>query len=281
MGFSIGTVFLDWIGNETIHLDGGAMFGVVPKVLWSKEYPCDELNRCPLANNPILICVEDKKILLESGLGNKLSSKNQDNFGVRIDQSVVQGLIERQITTEEIDMVILSHLDWDHASGLTYLNEKGELKIRFPNAVHICSQVELDGLSHLTNRLKKGYWEDNFRPLLEEGQLIGISDGYKIDEFFQLRLTGGHRAGHMLVRIEQNGSVAYYFGDLLPTVAHYKPLWVSAYDDYPLTSIERKEYWFDIARKEKAWVLLYHDIKYQAVLFDSEGKIADCITRKH
>lgn len=154
-------VNLEWLNGGVTHLDGGAMFGVVPKPLWSRKYSVNEKNQIELRTDPILIQAGGKNFLVESGMGNgKLNEKQKRNFGVLEESSLDSGLNQLGLTTEDIDYVLMTHMHFDHACGLTK-DSGGELVSVFPNAKIITSKIEWDEMRNPNIRSKSTYWKEN------------------------------------------------------------------------------------------------------------------------
>jgi len=236
---TIGDITLKWLNGGITHLDGGAMFGVVPKPLWSSKYPVNENNQIPLLTDPIFLQVNGKNILIESGIGNgKLSEKQKRNFGVTEESKIEESLQELGIAPEDIDIICMTHLHFDHACGLTKPVNDGYISV-FPNAVIYTSKTEWDEMRTPNIRSKSTYWKENWETI--ESQVITFEKEVFIEGALRMIHTGGHSDGHSIILIESNGEKAIHMADIMPTHAHQNPLWVLAYDDYPMTSIFAKE----------------------------------------
>lgn len=267
----IGAITLTWLDGGITHLDGGAMFGVVPKPLWAKKYPANEKNQIPLRTDPILIEAGNKRFLIETGIGNgKLTEKQRQNFGVTEESKLEESLKENHLKVSDIDAVLMTHMHFDHASGLTVL--KGDTYTPFfPNASIYCSEKEWEEMRHPTIRSKSTYWERNWRGI--EDRVVTFQREIVLYPGIRMVHTGGHSDGHSIVIIESEGEMAIHLADLMPTHAHWNPLWVMAYDDYPMDSIREKEKWRSFASKHHAWLTFYHDAVYRAVQWDDSGNI--------
>ncbi|ETI70442.1 YtnP family quorum-quenching lactonase [Neobacillus vireti] len=274
----IGNVSLTWLSGGVTNLDGGAMFGVVPKGLWSKKYPCNEKNQIELPTDPILIQMDGKNILVESGLGKgKLTEKQLRNFGVARESELEDSLETLGLSVEEIDYVLMTHLHFDHAGGLTKL-EEGQYVSTFPNAKIIASQVEWDEMRNPNIRSKNTYWKENWEAI--ESQVIPFKEKWNLGAITMIH-TGGHSDGHSILVIEDGGEMSIHMADLMATHAHQNVLWVMAYDDYPMDSIAAKEKWLPYGLGKNAWFTFYHDAFYRAVKWDSDGKqITESIKRE-
>ncbi len=266
----LGAFQLTWLSGGMTQLDGGAMFGVVPKPLWSKRYPNNELNQIPLRTDPILLEAHGKNILIDSGVGkDRLTDKQKRNFGLAEESRLEESLAALGLTAEDIDIVLMTHMHYDHANGLVSRTGDG-LVSTFPNAVIFVQSLEWEEMRHPNIRSRNTYWEDNWRPIASQVQTYG--DNWEVLPGIELIHTGGHSNGHAIVKLESEGETALHLADLLPTHAHQNPLWVMAYDDYPMTSIFAKEKWIAEGEKAGAWFTFYHDAVYRAVKWNEQGE---------
>ncbi|PGV46636.1 MBL fold metallo-hydrolase [Bacillus sp. AFS037270] len=265
----IGNVSLTWLSGGVTYLDGGAMFGVVPKGLWSKKYPANDKNQIELPTDPILIQMNGKHILVESGLGKgKLTGKQLRNYGVTKESEVEESLQRLGVAPESIDFVLMTHMHFDHACGLTKL-VNGQYISTFPNAQIITSQVEWDELRNPNIRSKNTYWRENWEAV--ESQVVPFEEKWEFGAITMIH-TGGHSDGHSILLIEDGGETCIHMADLMATHAHQNVLWVMAYDDYPMTSIAGKQKWLTLGLEKNAWFTFYHDTFYRAVKWDKDGK---------
>ena len=275
----IGGVSLTWLSGGVTNLDGGAMFGVVPKPLWEKKYPCNEKNQIELPTDPILIQTAGKNFLLESGIGKgKLTEKQKRNYGVTKEAEIVESLAQLGLTVEDIDYVLMTHLHFDHACGLTQLEDDGSYSSVFPNAKIITSKIEWDEMREPNIRSQNTYWKENWEAIA--GQVTTFEREWI---FGPLKLvhTGGHSNGHSILAIEDGDETVLHMADIMPTHAHQNVLWVLAYDDYPMDSIAAKQKWLSFGLKKNAWFIFYHDAYYRAMKWSEDGKmIEDSIKRE-
>jgi glyoxylase-like metal-dependent hydrolase (beta-lactamase superfamily II) len=268
-----GPFQLTWLWGGLTQLDGGAMFGVVPKPLWSKRYPPNEKNQIPLRADPILVEAHGKRLLIESGMGNgRLSEKQKRNFGLEEESQVVESLAAKGLTPADIDIVMMTHMHYDHANGLVSWQD-GKLVSTFPNAVIYVQELEWAEMREPNIRSRNTYWEENWRPI--EQQVQTYPDKCDVLPGISLHHTGGHSEGHAIVRMEGDGQLILHLADIMPTHAHQNPLWVMAYDDYPMTSIYAKEAWIKEGIQQGAWFTFYHDAIYRAVKWSEQGEIID------
>lgn len=269
----LGHFSLHWLLGGITQLDGGAMFGVVPKPLWSKRYPHNEQNQIPLRADPILVEAGGKRLLLESGLGvNRLTDKQKRNFGLLQESQIDESLAEVGLTARDIDIVMMTHMHYDHANGL--VSKLGDTYLStFPNAIIYVQETEWNEMRNPNIRSRNTYWEENWRPI--ESQVETFGKELEVVPGIVMHHTGGHSDGHAIVRMESNGEVLLHMADLMPTHAHQNSLWVMAYDDYPMASIFAKEKWVPEAIQQGAWFTFYHDDVYRAVKWNGANEMIE------
>ncbi|QKS72099.1 MBL fold metallo-hydrolase [Paenalkalicoccus suaedae] len=261
---------LTWLNGGVTHMDGGAMFGVVPRPLWSKKYPANDANQIELRTDPILIQVDGKNILLEAGIGNgRLNEKQLRNYGVTEEASLEVGLKELGLTLADIDDVLMTHMHFDHASGLT-TEVDGERKPAFPNATIWVQEIEWEEMRNPNIRSKNTYFKENWDAIAH--QVKTFNSEHEIVPGVKQLHTGGHSAGHSIIHITRGERDIWHFADIMPTHAHQNVLWVLAYDDYPMDSIEKKQQFVAPAIQNEDWIMFYHDYKYRALRFSQDGK---------
>ena len=273
----IGQTIITWLNGGVTHMDGGAMFGVVPKPLWSRKYAVNEKNQIELRTDPLLIQKNGLNILLETGIGSgKLTEKQMRNYGVEEESSVEESLKKLGLTAEDIHYVLMTHMHFDHACGLTKW-ENGSLTSVFPKAKIMTSSIEWEEMQHPNIRSANTYWKQNWEAVKDQvttfDSTISILDG------LEMHHTGGHSDGHSIVILQDGGETLVHMADLMPTHAHENPLWVLAYDDYPMTSIENKQKWIDFGKQHQAWFTFYHDAVYRGIKWDGKGEIVDKLDR--
>ena len=260
---------LTWLKGGFTLLDGGAMFGVVPKALWSKRYPADELNRIELSTDPILIQFEGKNLLIDSGVGNRMNEKQLRNNGVIQQSHLEDSLATLGLLTEDIDFVLMTHMHADHASGLTKV-ENEEFVSTFPNAKIFVSAIEWAEMRNPNIRSRNTYWKENWETIQQ--QVETFEEELEVIPGIRMVHTGGHSNGHSVIKLQQNGETIVHMADIMPTHAHQNPLWVLAYDDYPMDSIYAKEKLVSEALKEGQAFIFYHDAYYRLIKWDETGK---------
>ena len=276
--FQFHDMSFTWLKGGMTYMDGGAMFGVVPKPLWEKKYPANEKNQIELPTDPLFIQYKGKNILMESGVGfGKMTEKQLRNFGITYQSQVEDDLTSLGVLTEEIDIVIMTHMHFDHACGLTKW-EGEELVSTFPNATIYVSEVEWNEMRNPNFRSSNTYWKENWEPI--QSQVVTFTDTIEVVEGIDMIHTGGHSDGHSIVLFKQNGDTIIHLADIMPTHAHQNPLWVLAYDDYPMTSVFAKEKWLNEGLQNNYWFSFYHDAFYRLVKWSQDGKeIVDAVKR--
>ncbi|MET3697221.1 glyoxylase-like metal-dependent hydrolase (beta-lactamase superfamily II) [Bacillus oleivorans] len=272
-----GSYSLTWLNGGVTNMDGGAMFGVVPKPLWSKKYKVNEKNQIELRTDPILVQDGKQNILIEAGIGNgRFSEKQLRNYGITEESSIDQSLAQLGLTKKDIDKVVMTHMHFDHATGLTDI-EDGKYISAFPNAVIYTSKVEWDEMRNPNIRSRNTYWKENWEAI---GQQVETFEGeLEVAPGFKMIHTGGHSDGHSILLLEQGDEFMIHMADLMPTHAHENVLWVLAYDDYPMTSIAKKQKYITYGKEKQAWFIFYHDSDYRAVRFNPSGEIIESIKR--
>ncbi|WP_108671331.1 YtnP family quorum-quenching lactonase [Peribacillus acanthi] len=265
-----GNFRLTWLTGGTTFLDGGAMFGVVPKPLWSKKYPHNEKNQIELPTDPILVQTEDKNILIEAGIGKgRFSEKQLRNYGVELESRIEEDLLELGLYAKDIDMVLMTHMHFDHVTGLTKLHD-GKLESVFPNAKIITSDIEWNEMKKPNIRSRNTYWQENWEAI--ESQVTTYHEQLEVVPGVKMIHTGGHSDGHSIIVMESGDEILIHMADLMPTHAHSNVLWVLAFDDYPMNSIFQKQKWMEYGLQKNAWYTFYHDAFYRAVKFSEDGK---------
>lgn len=257
-------------------MDAGTMFGAVPKVLWSKKCPADADNYMPQATFPMLVRTADKNILIDTGIGNKLSGKQHTIFHMEKPWNLIDELRNFGLGRDDIDIVILTHGDFDHAGGAVMFTASGHLEPTFPKARHIIQQIEWDDISNPNDRAAHTYFPINFEQLVQHDLLEFANGDTTLLPGISLRLTGGHTRGHQIIILQGEKEKAVHLADLLPMHYHLNPLWIMAYDNYPLDVINRKkEYYTEFG--ESCWFTFYHDPELRACKIDSNLQIIGTI----
>lgn len=266
----IGEIKLTWLNGGVTNLDGGAMFGVVPKPLWIRKYPANDHNQIELRTDPILVQANGLNMLIDSGIGkDKYTDKQKRNYGITEESELVEDLASLGIQPNEIDYILLTHMHFDHISGLTKVENEQYYSI-FEKAKIIATQVEWDEMRDPNIRSKSTYWRENWVAI--ESQVEPFENEIVITEGVKMIHTGGHSNGHAIIVIENGGEKLIHMGDIMGTHAHSNVLWVMAYDDYPMDSIAAKQKWTKYGLEHNVWFSFYHDAFYRAVKWDETGK---------
>lgn len=273
----LGDFTVDWVSAGRFMLDGGAMFGPVPKPLWEKKVAPDARNRIPLGTNCILVSGPSGRVLLDTGLGNKLSAKQQDIYASEPPETLLASLAARGLTPEDIDHVVLSHCDFDHLGGATWRDANGVIRPTFPRATVHIHHLEWDDLTHPNERAKGTYLKENWEALAEAGVVHRVQQDGEIVPGISMFHTGGHTRGHVVIQVGHGAESAVYLGDLMPSRHHLNPLWVMAYDNFPLTSIEQRSRWLKELAARGAYLLFYHDVEWGAARLGPDGQPTDIV----
>lgn len=267
------------LGNLEFHvivtghfrLDGGAMFGVIPKTMWEKAAPPDSSNRILLAMNSLLVHAGGKRILVETGAGDKLTPKLRSIYDLD-GPRLIEGLREYGVHPEEIDIVIDTHLHFDHCGGNTRI-EKDKVVPAFPNARYVVHRGEFEHAKNPTERDRASYMPDNYMPIEAAGKLSLIEDDRVIAPGVELIRVPGHTANMLCVKLQGGGKTAFLFDDLVPMTPHLGLPWIMGYDLYPMTTLENKKKWIPQVVRE-GWIALFcHDPKIPAAyLRERDGR---------
>lgn len=277
--FHVGNLRCIMLDGGLLRLDGGAMFGVVPKPLWSKRIAADERNRIPLAMRCLLIEHPDGLVLVDTGLGNKEDPKFMDIYGVenrgasgatRLEDS----LLDLGYRPEEVRWVINSHLHFDHAGGNTRLAGDGSAEIvpAFPNATYVAQRRELEFAHSGNERIRASYLAHNFDPVTAAGKWKLIEGDVEILPGIRSRMTPGHIPYHQSILVQDRGETAIFLADIIPTSAHLPLPWIMGYDLEPLVTLETKRALLRQAVAE-GWRLVFeHDPVVACGVAEPDGK---------
>ena len=262
------------VTDGRFRLDGGAMFGVVPKALWQQCCPADELNRIPLSLTCLLIRAHGKNVLVDTGLGDKEDTKFQSMFAVERMPTLQESLRQHGLSRDDIHMVINTHLHFDHAGGNTVTNGSRELLPAFPKATYYVQRGEYEDAMQANERTRASYRRDNFTPLAQVNQWAFLDGDRELMPGVTAVVTSGHTRWHQSVKIESEGRVAFFLGDLIPTVAHLPLPYIMGYDLDPVQTLDSKRWVLERAFEEQ-WLLVFeHDPQVQAghVSRNADGK---------
>lgn len=268
--FTVGKFRCHTLEGGLQRLDGGAMFGVVPKPLWERQIPADERNRIPLAMRCMLVEHDDGLVLVDTAVGTKEDQKFIDIYGIEATgksapSQLEDALLELGHRPEDIKWVINTHLHFDHAGGNTWRapveggEEEGALKLTFPNATYVVQRGELEFARTTNERTRASYFPANFEPIATAGKFRLLNGDQQILPGISARLTPGHVPWHQAVLVEDAGETAAFVADLIPTSAHMRLPWIMGYDLEPLRTLETKRALLREAVQEE-WVLVFeHD----------------------
>ena len=259
---TVGSIRLHALEAGVLQLDGGAMFGSVPKPLWERRIPADTRNRIPLAMRCLLIEAPQALVLVDTGLGNKENDKFRDIYGVsnRGSPTRLEDAIRHAgFRPSDVDIVLNTHLHFDHAGGNTFRDEAGEVRISFPNARHVVQRRELDFARSRNERIRASYLAHNFEPVVQAGLWDFVDGVAEVTQGVRVLPTPGHIPFHQSVTIESEGQVACFLADVCPTSAHLPLAWIMGYDLEPLVTLESKRGLWKSALEED-WLLVFeHD----------------------
>lgn len=263
-------VTFTWLDGVTLNTDGGTLFGPVPRTLWGRYYPYNEKNQMPSVADPILVQYQDKNYLIDTSLGvDKLDDKTKRNLGLVADGGIDESLAQLNLSREDIDVVMMTHMHNDHAGGLSYLKDD-QLISSYPNAVIYVNEKEWADVQNPNDRTKSTYLKENWQPIKDQvqtfDQRLEVAPGITMEH------TGGHSRGHSIIRFEQNGETMLHLSDIFLSFVHINPLWVAGVDDYPMDSIAAMKKYMKEALPQHYRFLFYHDPFYRVVEYTEDGK---------
>jgi methylmalonyl-CoA epimerase len=261
--FTLGDLELISLHDGFIRFDGGAIFGAVPKPLWAKHALPDTRNRVLLAMRPLVVRGV-RTMLIDAGLGDREDAAFCERYGVERGRNLDHTLAEAGLRPEDIDIVLATHLHFDHAGGFTVRDAGGTLRPRFPRARYVVRRGEWEDATSPQPWNRAAYAADGFRPLAEAGVLELVDEDQTIMPGVRVRRTGGHTRHHQLVWIEAGGPPAAYPADLMPTMAHAPDAWISGYDLYPTDTYAAKQAFAREAEERDALVFFVHDPRVAA-----------------
>jgi glyoxylase-like metal-dependent hydrolase (beta-lactamase superfamily II) len=256
----LGGVRVHVLRDGSFALDGGAMFGVVPRVLWERTDPPDEKNRVALGLNVALVETAGRRVLVDTGLGEKWTHKERAMFRIDRARTLLADLLALGLGPGDIDVVVNTHLHFDHAGGNTR-QEGGKTLPVFPRARYVVQKGEWDDATHPHERSRASYLEPNFVPLAAAGQLELVEGEVEVAPGVRVVPTGGHTAHHQVVVVEGGGGRLVVPTDLLPTTSHLPLPYVMGYDLYPVATLEAKRRLLGEAAERGDCLLFYHDLR--------------------
>jgi glyoxylase-like metal-dependent hydrolase (beta-lactamase superfamily II) len=241
-------------------LDGGAMFGVVPKVLWNKVYPSDANNLCNLSLRCLLIQTEEKLILIDAGIGNKQSEKFFSYYYLNGADSLDKSLHAAGFLPTDVTDVILTHLHFDHCGGAVIKDSRDNYLLKFPNALHWVSKAQWNWALNPNFREKASYFKENIEPIHKSGNLRIIEKEGNFTDEISIRLFHGHSEGLIIPLIKYRHNTIVYTSDLIPTVSHLPSSWICGFDTQPLLTMKEREDFIAEAEEKKYILFFEHDI---------------------
>jgi len=268
----IGDFELTSLSDGIHHLDGGAYFSVVPKTLWSKKLPPDENNRVPSGLNSVLIRTGDRNVLIETGIGNKLPEKMAQIYGQPA--KLLDSLHAVGLAPEDVDIVINSHLHFDHC-GWNTIRQNGSVRATFPNAKYYVQEGEWQH-AHEDQRDSVSFFTENYDPLVESGQMQLLRGSAEIVPGISVEVYPGHTRDMQAIYVRGGGKTACYISDLIPTSSHLDLYWLMSFDLYPVQSVESRKRFYSRALPENWLVMFTHDhqIPWAYLQKDERGKVA-------
>ena len=260
------------INTGNLKLDGGAMFGVVPKVIWNKLYPADENNLCNWAMRCLLIVDGDRKILIDNGMGDKQDEHFLKHYYLNGDDTLEKSLAQYGFTPDDITDNIITHLHFDHVGGAIKYDENKDLVPTFRNATYWVSKAQWEWANNPNRREKASFLEENILPIQTKGNLKLVEKEGEILPNIEVRLFNGHTDGQIIPYIKYKGETIVFMGDLLPSTAHIPMPYVMSYDTRPLLTLEDKKRFFAEAVKNNYILFFEHDLYHECCTLQETPK---------
>lgn len=270
-----GPFTLYTIETGRFRLDGGAMFGVVPKTLWSKYIPADELNRIPMAMRCLLVHSSrtGRLYLIDNGIGNKFDEKFQKIYSIDFEHSSLENSLSYHgFSTDDITDIVFTHLHFDHCGGTTAINSSGESEIIFKDANLWVTKSHWETATEPNAREKASFLKENIEPLKNTNRLHLVDGEYTYEDGFSTLIVNGHTIGQQLPKLEVNGKTLIFAADLLPTAVHVPLPWVMGYDMYPAQTLQEKEDFLKTCVDNNWLIYLEHDADHEVITIKKDGK---------
>lgn len=276
----VGKYKLKTILSGYISLDGGAMFGIIPKPLWEKTNPADEQNRVTLSTRNLLLISGDKKILIDTGMGNKWDERSKKIYNINASLSLESALEQKGIRPDQITDVLLTHLHFDHTGGSTKL-EDGKIIPAFPNAKYHIQKKNFEWAINPSERDKGSYIKENFEPLYKEGVLNFIDGETNFDENISFKIINGHTFAQQMILISDSVSNVLYCCDLMPFVSQIRIPYIMGYDLQPLVTVQEKKKYLKLAADQNWFLYFGHDPDFAlaTVKHSEKGIVQDKLFR--
>ncbi len=275
MSIQLGDYRLDVVSDGTFRLDGGAMFGVVPRVLWERVFTPDDRNRIQLGLNCLLVRTGSQNILVDTGIGSKWDARSREMFAIAHETTIPVSLAALGLGVHDIDLVVCTHLHFDHAGGNTRLDESGDAVPTFPRARYVVQRGELETARAPHERERASYLAENWEPIVRSGQLETVDGACEVAPGVSVIPVRGHNDFTQIVMVASGGERAVFLADIVPTTRHLKPAWVMGYDLYPVDLVDRKKELLARAIDEN-WICIFeHDNETPAarITQDAAGRI--------
>jgi glyoxylase-like metal-dependent hydrolase (beta-lactamase superfamily II) len=247
------------LSDGSLRLDGGAMFGVIPRPLWEKRAPADSQNRIMLAMRPLLVRGASYTLLIDAGIGEKMDARSQSIYAIDRTRNLDHTLADAGTSRGDIDIVLATHLHFDHAGGFTRKDETGAVVPAFARARYVVRAGEWQDATNPHERNRASYLAENFVPLRDAGVVDLVSDDVEIAPGVRVVRTGGHTMHHQIVLIESDGRAAVFAADLIPTTAHIDLPWIMGYDLYPMDTLAFKRSFVREAIDREYLIFFEHD----------------------
>lgn len=269
----IGNYDIFHVDAGRFRLDGGAMFGVIPKVLWERKNPSDDKNRIGMAANLLLLKSADKNILIDTGIGYKSDEKFKKIYAIDYSEYDLNRSLEKlNVTPKDISDIVLTHLHFDHVGGSTRYNEDGKAVPTFPNAKYYVQKKQLDWAKNPIEKDRASFLKDNFLPLEESGQLVVLEEDGELFPGIELIIVNGHTIAQQLVLINGGDKKLLFAADLIPRASHIPIPWVMGYDNEPLKTIQEKKEILARAIAENWLIFFEHDPEIRCATIKSAEK---------
>lgn len=272
MSLKFGDLELKIVSGGALRIDGGNMFGVVPKLLWQRKCEPDDRNRIAMDCNCLLISSPNGKTLIDTGYGSKGSDRQKRNHSLEDGNPIIDNLAAIGVAPGEITCVIFSHLHFDHAGGGTLRDDNGELRPAFPNARHIVQKDEWNDANANLPELAGAYFHDDFKPIELAGLLELVDGDAELHPGIRVEQSGGHTRGHQIIQLESEGQRAVFLADLCPLAAHLPTMWSMAYDQDPLHVRRTKPAILGRAADNDSLLIFEHDPEIRAARIQRDAK---------
>jgi methylmalonyl-CoA epimerase len=257
--FPLGDLRLTSVNDGLFRLDGGAMFGVVPRPLWEKKAPPDERNRILLGMRPLVVEAGWGRMIIDCGAGDKMDARSADIYGLDRRRHLDHALSDAGLSADSFDYVLATHLHFDHFGGATRREADGVVKPRFPRATYFIRRAEWEDATHPHERNRASYLQDDFVPLDKAGVIGFYAADQEIQPGVRVVRTGGHTGQHQIVYLESGGKTAVFTADLIPTTAHVQDPWIMGYDLFPMETLAFKKRFIRDAIDREYLILFEHD----------------------